>query len=87
MSINNLCFSAISDVNAIRDEYFGELDLHFFGHITVYPTGKFHFLCSRHDWPEYGFVDEGIPPAGFAIYDKIKNFVVLVRIDSDELLG
>ena len=85
--IKNPCFVAIPDIKAICDNYFQDLNLHFFGHITVFPNGKFHFLCSRYDWPEYGYIDNNVPPAGFTIYDKIENSIVLPSMDSGAALG
>lgn len=89
MSISNACFSVVPDVKDICADYFAalKLDLQFFGHITVFPDGNYHFLCSKRDWPQYGFVDEKIPPAGFTIYDHIQNSIKLPHMESASDLG
>lgn len=85
--IKHPCFEGIPYVKDICKEYFRKLDLHFFGHVTVSPDGKYHFMCSKHDWPEYRFVREESTPIGFKLYNKIKNSIFLPRMDSGADLG
>lgn len=86
MLTKNVCFDLIPDVKNICDQYFGELNLHFFGHINVQLDGKYHILNSSRDWPEYGLQQE-FPPAGFITYDKLENGIVLPCMDSGAALG
>lgn len=81
------CFDGIPHVKDICGEYFRDLNLHFFGHVTVSPNGKYHFMCSKHDWPEYRFVREEITPIGFTLYDKIEDSILLPHMDSGADLG
>lgn len=81
------CFDGIPHVKDICAEYFRHLDLHFFGHVTVSPDGKYHFMCSKHDWPEYRFVQGGIAPIGFTLYHQIENSILLPSMDTGADLG
>lgn len=83
------CFQAIPFVDQVCREYFDplHLNMNFFGHVTVYPNGKYHFLCSKPEWPEYSFIEEENPPAGFTIYDQVTDSVKLLNIRSADAAG
>ncbi len=83
----NPCFQYIDDIAKVTGQYFKDMNLHFFGHITVYPDGKYSFLCSGHDWPRAHFSDQKIPPAGFTIYDKIVDSVIFPSMDKGSDFG
>lgn len=85
--LDNPCFGYIDDIGGITLQYFDDLDLHFFGHISVYPDGKFSFLCSRHEWPEDHFVQKKIPPVGFTLYDHITDRVLFPSMDKGSDFG
>lgn len=85
--LSNPCFQHIDDIAEITGQYFNDIDMHFFGHVTVYPEGKFSFLCSGHDWPRFGWVDQNLPPAGFTIYDKVTDGVHFPSMDKGDAFG
>jgi DNA-binding CsgD family transcriptional regulator len=85
--LNNPCFEHIDDIAEITAQYFNDLNLHFFGHITVYPDGRFSFLCSGQDWPRASFHDQKMPPVGFTIYDKIGDQVLFPSMEKGDAFG
>lgn len=85
--LSNPCFGHIDDIREITSQYFYDLNVYFFGHISVYPDGKFSFLCSRHEWPEEHFVQQKIPPAGFTLYDRITDGVLFPSMDKGSDFG
>lgn len=87
--LNNPSFSTTSDVKAICDEYFGDLNLnlHYFGHGAVYKDGRHHFLLSNPEWGKAHLLEEQLPPAGYTVFDEVKNSIMLPHINSEDGMG
>lgn len=85
--LNNPCFRFIDNIADISAEYFNDLPMHFFGHVSVYPNGEFTFLCTKHDWPTAYFADQKIPPVGFTNYDRIVDSVAFPTMDNGADFG
>lgn len=83
---DNILFSFINDVAEISEPFFKDVNLNFFGHITVYPDGRYNFLCSKHGWPK-SFVKQKIPPMGFTFYDTIVDCVRFPSMDNGTDFG
>ena len=84
--LDNPCFSFTNDIADISTQFFNELKLHFFGHVSVYPDGKFAMLFSGHDWPE-AFVQQKVPPVGFTRYNQITDSVSFPSMDNGSDFG
>jgi DNA-binding CsgD family transcriptional regulator len=70
----NVLFKIIDDISDISHQFFAHKDLNFFGHVIVYPDGKYTFLCTKHDWPK-DFIEKNVPPVGFTQYNTISDGV------------
>lgn len=87
MSLKNPCFKYINDILDIKNNYFHTLNIHFFGHVTVFKDGKFYFNTSDIGMPKFGWVDNNIPPMGFTLFDEIKNKACFPAVDSGQDFG
>ena len=83
----NPCFQHIEDIADIVNDYFREIDLHFFGHIIVKPNGEFSVLNSGRAWTEDHFLHKRLPPVGFHMYDKMEDKVIFPSMDSGTEFG
>jgi DNA-binding CsgD family transcriptional regulator len=79
-------FRHMDDITEIASQYFKGLNLKYFGHISVWPEGKYSILCNKHDWP-IEFVHKGLPPVGFSIYEKMTDRVIFPSMDKGNILG
>lgn len=88
MPLKNPSFNVISDVRNICDEYFDalNLNLHYFGHTSVFQDGRFNFLVSKPDWVIHT-IEENIPPGGLSIYNEIHNSIKLPSLDTETREG
>ncbi len=89
MILKNPSFSTTPDVRDICDDYFRELNinLHFFGHETLFPDGRHYCLNSSSSWAEWHLIEQELPPNGYTIYDQMENAILLPKMDSGRDLG
>lgn len=80
-------FHYMSDVFDITHPFFKNMNLSFFGHVTVYPNGEYSFLCNKHGWAEKILAEEKLPPGGFVFYDQIVDTVVFPSMDKSNIFG
>ncbi|MBX9585950.1 MAG: helix-turn-helix transcriptional regulator [Gammaproteobacteria bacterium] len=74
------------DITQLVKEYFNDMDLSYFGHVIVWPEGKYSIICIKHDWP-IEIVTSDLPPATFTRYDQVTNKIVFPNMDQDDILG
>ena len=80
-------FHYMSDVFDITHPFFKNMNLNFFGHMTIYPNGEFSFLCNKHGWAEKIVAEEKLPPGGFVYYDQIVDAVVFPNMNKSNIFG
>ncbi len=85
--LGNPAFQYMKTIDEISQSFLKNMDLHFFGHVTAYPTGEFSFLCNKHGWAEKIFADEKLPPIGFVFYDQLADGVVFPNMDKSNIFG
>lgn len=85
--LDNPCFRYTDIVSDNAQEYFKGMELHFFVHFSVYPNGKYWFLCTSHDWPKAILAEKKMPPIGFTIYDQITDKILFPNMDKGDAFG
>lgn len=74
------------DITQIVNEYFNQIELSYFGHVTVWPEGKYSITCMKHDWP-IEIVTSDLPPATYTRYHQITNKFIFPNMNQDNILG
>lgn len=74
------------DITQIVAEYFHGMNLSYFGHVTVWPEGKYSITCMKHDWP-IEIITSDLPPPTYTRYHQIENKIIFPYLNQDDILG
>jgi DNA-binding CsgD family transcriptional regulator len=84
---DNISFNSYGEIKEISQPLISSCGLSYFGFCRLLPKQSFFNLATDWHWPEYHYLEKGLPPMKFGEFSALQDGVFLPALNQDEEYG